>query len=176
MTNDFETGTRKVIPAVLLYAFFDHQLLMIHRNMKANDFHEGKWNGLGGKLEAGESFTHAAVREFLEESGVVTQTDEWHWLGQLHFPNFKPSRSEDWWVNVFFVQLSEEQAALVKSEKSNSEGTLHWIPVDQILSLNLWDGDRYFLPYVLERKPFQGTFIYENGSCVRHEITAIQTR
>ena len=44
--------------------------LMIFRNKKQNDYHEGKWNGLGGKFEAGESPEECAIREIEEESGL----------------------------------------------------------------------------------------------------------
>jgi NADH pyrophosphatase NudC (nudix superfamily) len=41
-----------------------------HRNKKPNDIHEGKWNGLGGKFEAGETPEECVIREILEESGL----------------------------------------------------------------------------------------------------------
>ena len=44
---------------------------MIHRVKKDNDMHEGKWNGLGGKMISGESPEECAKREILEESGLV---------------------------------------------------------------------------------------------------------
>ena len=44
--------------------------LMIYRNKKQNDYHEGKWNGLGGKFEPGESPEECAIREIEEESGL----------------------------------------------------------------------------------------------------------
>ena len=43
---------------------------MIYRNKKQNDYHEGKWNGLGGKFEPGESPEECAIREIEEESGL----------------------------------------------------------------------------------------------------------
>ena len=42
---------------------------MVHRIKKANDIHEGKWNGLGGKFEAGETPEECVIREVLEEIG-----------------------------------------------------------------------------------------------------------
>ena len=36
---------------------------MVHRNKKPNDIHEGKWNGLGGKFEAGETPEECVRRE-----------------------------------------------------------------------------------------------------------------
>ena len=67
MSNTYESGAQKIIPAVLLYAFYKNELLMIHG--KGKDGMPSKWNGLGGKLDLGESMIEAAVREF--QSGAV---------------------------------------------------------------------------------------------------------
>ena len=45
----------------------------------------------------------------------------------------------------------------------SAEGTLHWVAEDQILSLNLWEGDRHFLPSVLAGEPVFGEFKYRDG-------------
>ena len=52
--------------------------------------------------------------------------------------------------------------------KKNNEGTLHWVPTNEILSLNLWPGDSEFIPMVLEGRPFIGTFWYRDGLVTRH--------
>ncbi len=62
MANAFEAGTRRCIPSVLVYLERDRSVLLIHKG-RPGDFHEGKYNGLGGKLEADESPLDAAVRE-----------------------------------------------------------------------------------------------------------------
>jgi len=36
---------------------------MVYRNKKVNDIHEGKWNGLGGKFEEGETPEECVIRE-----------------------------------------------------------------------------------------------------------------
>ncbi len=163
--NGYESGKQKVIPAVLLYAFFENKVLMIHRDQKENDFHEGKWNGLGGKLECGETAVESAAREFEEESGCQTTLSQWVWAGQLSFPHFKPHKNEDWSVTVFRTELTLEQTHQIITQ--NKEGTLHWMPSSEILSLNLWEGDQVFLPYVLKKKPFEGTFFYRDGKLDR---------
>ena len=38
-----------------------------HRNKKANDIHEGEWNGLSGKFEAGETPEECVIREVYED-------------------------------------------------------------------------------------------------------------
>jgi len=55
--------------ATLCYVQTVTHTLMVHRNKKENDMHEGKWNGLGGKVEPGESPEECVIREVLEESG-----------------------------------------------------------------------------------------------------------
>ena len=56
--------------ATLCYVRQGGKTLMIHRVKKLNDIHAGKWNGLGGKLEPGETPEECARREILEESGL----------------------------------------------------------------------------------------------------------
>jgi 8-oxo-dGTP diphosphatase len=163
--NAYQAGTQKVIPAVLLYAFHQGKVLMIHRNSKPGDEHLGKWNGLGGKLEKNESPRDCAVREFFEESGCKTSPNQWRWMGQLHFPDFKPHKSEDWSVTVFTCHLKDDQTKTILSK--TEEGTLEWIPSSAVISLNLWEGDRQFIPWVMEEKPFEGTFWYHSGKLDR---------
>ena len=52
----------KTIEASLVYLFRDEKCLMLHRVKKENDIHKDKWNGLGGKLEPGESPEECAIR------------------------------------------------------------------------------------------------------------------
>ncbi len=40
-------------------------------------FQAGKWNGIGGHIEANETIWQAMVREFQEETGVQTFESEW---------------------------------------------------------------------------------------------------
>lgn len=145
---------------------------MIHAREK--DGMPGKWNGLGGKLEQSESMREACVREFAEEAGCATKAQQWTWLAQLYFPNFKAHRQEDWWVNVFVTVLTQAQAkSILLHDESAREGPLSFVAANVIPKLDLWDGDRFFLPFVLNRIPFEGTFYYENGHCTRHEISPI---
>lgn len=166
--NSFESGARKVIPAVLVYAEREGRILMLHRNAKAGDYHQGKWNGLGGKLENDESPLEAAVREIEEEAGLRLPPAAFTPLGTLHFPNFKPRKSEDWLVFVFLAELPTGMEPWPKGP----EGELAWISREQVLELNLWEGDRHFLPFVLEGRPFLGTIWYEGERVARHWISA----
>ena len=174
--NAFEQGTRRVIPAVIVYGYRSgedekKEYLMLHRDSKTvpgqvPDYHSGKWNGLGGKLEADESPQEAAKREFFEESGIELPEPDFRHLGVLQFPNFKAHKSEDWVCWIFLVQVPMGFEPL----KRVTEGSLHWIKADQMLTLNLWPGDVLFLPLVLKNRPFFGSIWYEGGTVLRHSV------
>ena len=54
--------------ATICYIDNGEALLLLHRNKKPNDVHEGKWISVGGKLEAGETPDECAKREIFEET------------------------------------------------------------------------------------------------------------
>lgn len=172
--NGFEAGTRKVIPAVLIYLrTADDKVLMMHRlggegGGKPGDYHTGKWNGLGGKLELDESPWECARRELKEESGIDLPESAFHALGTLQFPNFKAHRSEDWLCFVFEAR-SEMWAADMKLGHCE-EGELAWISASKLTALNLWPGDHFFIPLVVARKKFIGTIWYDGQTVKRHEV------
>ena len=55
----------------LCYLEKDGAYLMLHRVKKKNDVNEGKWVGVGGHFEEGESPYDCAVREIFEETGII---------------------------------------------------------------------------------------------------------
>jgi 8-oxo-dGTP diphosphatase len=144
--------------ATLCYVKHDGKTLMLHRVKKKNDMHQGKWNGLGGKLDAGESPEECALREIEEECGLRAA----HPLlkGVLTFPAF--DEIEDWYVFVFVVKEFEGEL------HDTSEGYLSWVPDAELLDLTLWEGDRIFLPWLDQPGFFSGKFIYDKGRLVDH--------
>ncbi len=134
---------------------------MIHRVKKANDMHQGKWNGLGGKMEPGETPEECAIREIREESGLIVLRPDLR--GILTFPGF--SNDEDWYVFVFVV--TEFSGDLIDS----AEGRLEWIEDGKIPALNLWEGDRTFLKWLESDDGFfSGKFVYKNGALINHDV------
>ncbi len=176
MDNPFQNGERSVVPASLIYARANGRVLMLHRNIGgdkgARDIHKGKWNGLGGKFELDESPLEAARREFLEEAGIDLPDSAFNVLGVLQFPNFNPKRCEDWIVYVFEADVSSgsTESGLFKS---SPEGDLHWIEEEKICDLPLWEGDREFIPWVLERRSFVGSYWYKEGALERSWLRPI---
>jgi 8-oxo-dGTP diphosphatase len=134
--------------------------LMLHRVKKENDYHEGKWNGLGGKFELGESPEECAIREIEEECGLKVKSVTMK--GFITFPLF--DGKDDWYV--FLFTSDEYEGKLIDSP----EGNLAWVENDKLTDLNLWDGDRLFLPWLFQDKFFSAKFNYENGKYVSHEV------
>ncbi len=147
--------------ATLVYVRSGGQTLMLHRVKKARDIHEGKWNGLGGKFEAGETPEACAVREVFEESGLTIVEPQWR--GLLTFPSF--ALDEDWYAFVFVARAFS--GTLIDS----AEGRLAWVPDASIASLPLWSGDRIFLPWLDEAVTFSGRFAYREGALHEWSVT-----
>lgn len=133
------------------------QVLMIHRNARPEDEHLGKYNGLGGKLEANEDVVAGMRREILEEAGI--QCDEMCLRGTISWPGFGKN-GEDWLGFVFLVTRYSGQPYT-----RNPEGTLEWKPLAGLMDLPMWEGDRHFLPLVFDADPraFHGVMPYRNG-------------
>lgn len=149
-----------MILATLCYVKHNGCTLMVHRNKKPNDIHEGKWNGLGGKFEARETPEECIVREVQEESGLVIQDPRLH--GLLLFPNFK---GNDWYVFVFTA--TEFTGELIESP----EGQLEWVPDENLKSLNLWESDQIFFPWLENEKFFSAKFEYEGDVMKGYHVT-----
>ena len=77
------------------------QALMIHRNARPNDAHFGKYNGLGGKLEANEDVLSGLKREIREEAGIECLSMQLR--GTISWPGFG-KRGEDWFGFIYVIE------------------------------------------------------------------------
>jgi 8-oxo-dGTP diphosphatase len=146
--------------ATLCYVRRAGQTLMIHRIKKADDMHAGKWNGLGGKLEPGETPEECAVREIQEEAGLIVKNPIFK--GMITFPGF--ANDEDWYTFIFVVD--DFDGELIESP----EGYLEWIDDMELFNLNLWDGDKVFLHWLERKDFFSAKFVYEDGRFIDYEV------
>jgi 8-oxo-dGTP diphosphatase len=147
--------------ATLCYVQREGQTLMLHRVKKKNDMHQGKWSGLGGKLESGESPEECAIREVEEESGLRCRNSRLR--GVITFPVF--DGINDWYT--FLFTMHDFNGELIDS----AEGVLEWIDNSRLLDLNLWPGDRIFMPWLFQDRFFSAKFIYEKGEFKRYTVT-----
>lgn len=136
------------------------QVLLVHRNARQEDEHLGKYNGLGGKLEADEDVLAGMRREILEEAGIHCTAMELR--GTISWPGFGKN-GEDWLGFVFLVTAFEGTPF-----ERNDEGPLEWVALDKLYDKPMWEGDLHFLPLVFDRdpRPFHGVMPYRNGRMV----------
>lgn len=143
----------------LAYVRDGDRTLMLRRPDDHAD-QSGKYNGLGGKFEAGESPEQCLAREVLEESGLVVLEAELK--GFITFPTF--DGADDWYVFVYLV------TRFSGTPTPGREGELHWVPTADVDKLPLWEGDRYFLPWLDGTKVFSAEFRYVGGRYHSHDV------
>ncbi len=148
------------ICASLCYVKRGGRTLMLHRVKKKNDIHEGKWNGLGGKAEPGESPEECALREVKEESGLTIKNPKL--CGILTFPKF--DGDNDWLVFAFTAR--QFSGRLIDC----NEGRLEWIPDRRLLKLPLWEGDQHFLKWIRQGRFFSAKFTYRKKRLVNFKV------
>src|ERR1700732_2610979 len=96
------TGDYKPILATLGYVLSPDgkQVLLIERNRRPDDAHFGKFNGLGGKLDAHEDIVSGMKREIREEAGI--ECVSLRLRGTVSWPGFG-KRGEDWFGFIFLI-------------------------------------------------------------------------
>ena len=144
--------------------------LMLYRNRKPGDANEGKWLGIGGKIEPGETPDECNRREVLEETGLRLRTAHFH--GVIHF---RADEYEDEDMYLYssddFEPADPEAAAMYEATGEYeppvcSEGELAWISRDKVMDLPMWEGDRAFLRKLMDgQKTISMTLRYEGEHC-----------
>lgn len=139
----------------LCYIEKDGCYLMLHRVKKEQDVNKGKWIGLGGKLEAGESPDECVLREVKEECGLCLIS--YKIRGIITFL-LEESNAESNTENnakciteyMFLYTADKFSGDLLKC----NEGELAWIPKEKVYELPIWRGDRLFLDLLRTKKEF----------------------
>lgn len=131
--------------------------------LKKRGFGEGKWNGFGGKVED-ERIRDAAVRELEEESGLrATPSD----LEDAGIIVFRFIDQPEWDLRVHVFVLERYTGCVTESEEMRPE----WFSKTQVPFDVMWEDDRHWLPYVLERRSVEGSFSFHKNRIVSFELT-----
>ena len=131
-------------------------VLMTHRISRKSDEQFGKYNGLGGHMLPDEDIATCMIREIKEEASIDVTAMTLR--GTVNWTSFGPHAEN--WIAFIFLITAFNGTPTPKSE----EGPLSWIPLKDVMSLNLYEGDRYFMPLVFDDdpRPFHAYLPYDN--------------
>lgn len=116
----------------------------------------------GGKFEMGETPLDCIIREFKEETGLTLINPKLQGL----------SYWQDSYEGIIFVFVAEEYEG--ELTLSSEEGSLTWIPIEELDSLEQFEQNKLFTPYLFKKTIFEGKFLLDD-SCkvIKSEIREI---
>lgn len=132
--------------------------------MKKRGHGVGRWNGFGGKVEAGETIPEAAVRELKEEAGI--HPEEMNQVGVLEF-SFD---SEPEILEVHIFKVTDHSGEPVESEEMKPQ----WFRFEDAPFHQMWSDDEHWFPYLLGNKLFKGKFHFDRPSDAEYSAKIIK--
>lgn len=137
----------------------DGQILL---GMKKRGFGEGKWNGFGGKLEAGETLEQGLIREFEEETSLKISNPIKRGVFDFQYAN------EQKILQVHLYEIREFEGQPVETEEMFPK----WFSFGEIPLEQMWPDDSYWMPLFLNGKNFEGEFLFnENNEIIGHKLS-----
>ena len=122
----------------LCYIEKEGKYLMLHRVKKHHDINAGKWIGVGGHVENGETPEECLLREVKEETGLVLTAYRLRGLVTFLSDVCEPELMCVFTADAFDGEMIE-----------CDEGELAWVEKSDVLALPTWEGDRVFLERLL---------------------------
>lgn len=147
--------------AVLCYLWTeDDRLLLLHRRKHPNP---GRYSPIGGKMEISEGETphECAKREILEEAGIEIGDEHIRMMALVAEKAYQDDMH--WMLFCFEVTRRIDPAELPRTEFE--EGTLEWVPVDEVEKLNLPETDSRILWPLLKPRRHRPGFIMVEIDC-----------
>lgn len=131
-------GLKKVAAMCILR--HKEELLLLKR---ANEPNKGKYLPVGGKLNPFEGPRKAAIRETLEEAGIIIENPKFCGTLIESAPN-----KYNWLSYIYIADIDKTTPAPC------DEGILEWISKDELFNIPTPSTDRYIYKYALNNLPF----------------------
>ncbi|MBQ8147058.1 MAG: 8-oxo-dGTP diphosphatase [Clostridia bacterium] len=140
----------------LCYIEKDNKYLMLNRSNKKNDGSQGKWMGIGGHFEEGESPYDCVVREAMEETGLTLISPQYRAVVTFNSDKYETEQMHLFTCKDFTGNLVE-----------SDEGSLKWIDKEKLSDLNMWSGDIIFLKLLETEKSFFSLKLTYKGEALK---------
>jgi 8-oxo-dGTP diphosphatase len=127
--------------------------------MKKRGFGVGKWNGVGGKVEKGETYVQAAIRECQEEIGVTP-----HSLQKVGELDFKDLPDVEHYCHIYVTTSWDGEP------RETEEMNPRWFAETDIPYAHMWPDDKDWLPLLLSEHHFSGRVVVENDRVMECDI------
>ncbi|HZJ88615.1 MAG TPA: 8-oxo-dGTP diphosphatase [Sphaerochaeta sp.] len=141
---------------VITFLFADDKVLLID---KKTGLGKGLVNAPGGHVEPYETAEEAAMREFVEETGITV--DELSLRGMLYFQFADGMRQKGY---VFFT------TSYAGEMQETEEARPFWVPIADIPYDKMWEDDQYWLPKAIAGERFTGHFSFDKERMVDKDI------
>ena len=139
-----------MVETTLCYIEHAGRVLLLHRTRRDEDPNRGKWIGVGGHIEPGETPEECALREVREETGLR--------LLDLRSRGVVRFRSDE---DMYLFTATAFSGRLRECD----EGELKWVEKEKMFELPMWEGDRVFLQLLDEgRDKFDCTLQYHGDA------------
>lgn len=146
--------------ATLCLLRHEQSFLLLKRFKEPN---KDMYTPVGGKLDPFESPLHAAIRETMEETGIVVSSMQYCGLLTETSPT-----EYNWCSYVYLADIKYRPAP------QSNEGILEWIHFDQLLQVPTPKTDWYIYQYVLNQKPFAFSADYDSELKLLHMTEEIE--
>jgi 8-oxo-dGTP diphosphatase len=151
-----------MIRATLCYVLDKDKVLLIR---KKRGIGQGKLNGPGGKIEAGEGIEESAIREVREEVGIEAINPEIFGELDFYFGN-------EHFMKVYVLRTEK----FTGTEIETDEAIPKWFPTEQLPFGEMWADEVFWMPLMFQNKKFSGAFHFdEKGEkLLKHNLTELQ--
>lgn len=168
LMNQFQKYTDyKTILSVNALIWCKGRVLLLKR-AKDKRVDPEKYSGIGGKVEPGEDFYTAILREIKEETGIEKfKTIRVFSITQHPYP---PTSAE--WVNVYFYVEIDKPRKI----SSNDDGEFHWVNPADVTNLLMVEDLKEYIK-ILSNNP--NSFIFgffdhdKSGKLTKKSITVL---
>lgn len=150
----------------LIYITRGSECLFIRKTRKG-DMNLDKYLGIGGHFEADESPEECVLRELREESSITADSlMDFRYRGLITFVS---SEYPTEYMHVFTASVAED---FKLPERGCDEGELCWVPLSDVWSLPIWEGDRIMFDHLFgdmkDSGIFTMKFCYEGDRLASH--------